>query len=255
MGFKRVSRSAPVTDAVKPTTAPPPPPTRPATIEVVAASAAAVPAASPIEPAAKRIRLSSAAYDPACPNRYDDLVLEREQRRERVRLEAQNKKDKLEWERKESERLEKVLAAKGAAVTMSAEEAVRQRIEMSKAMGSRTAEELAAAVAAEEDAARKLANEQERKMSFAERMLRKQGWEDGQGLGRREEGITTPLAVTATSKTHGVIKQADPVKQAAAQRKKGNTKIQGMPSQVVLLRNLVKPGDVDASLRVCFFEK
>ena len=36
----------------------------------------------------------------------------------------------------------------------------------------------------------------EEKESFAERMLRKQGWTDGQGLGKTQQGIVDPIKPT-----------------------------------------------------------
>eukprot|EP01061_Rhynchopus_euleeides_P000699 TRINITY_DN10511_c0_g1_i1.p1 TRINITY_DN10511_c0_g1~~TRINITY_DN10511_c0_g1_i1.p1 ORF type:complete len:344 (+),score=142.74 TRINITY_DN10511_c0_g1_i1:438-1469(+) len=250
MGFKRVSRSAPVTEltAAKPA-APQQAPPQGLVVEEVLASAPAIAPEKPAPPPPKRMRSASERYDPAIPNSYDDLVRERELRREQVRQEERLRRERAEWEKKEADRVEKIKAAKGQSIGMTADEAVRRRMEMSKAMGSRTAQELEASVQAEQDAARKIANETERKMSFAERMLRKQGWDDGKGLGRKQDGVATPLSVVRTSQTHAIIKQAEPVKQAAPQRKKGNTKIQGKPSKVVLLRNLVRPGTVDQELR------
>ena len=188
------------------------------------------------------------AYDPARPNEYEAAA-----RTETARREAQV------WERKEAARVAAIARTKEASLSLSAEEAFARRMAMSKEMGSETAAALEASLREEEEAAQKIANETNPKLTFAERMLRKQGWQGG-GLGRRGEGVATPLEVVPISRTHGVIAPA--VEGAAAgkaaggsrgPRKKGQTKLQGNPSRVVFLRNLVGPGEVDGGLRVCAF--
>jgi len=44
----------------------------------------------------------------------------------------------------------------------------------------------------------------EQKESFAEKLMRKQGWTDGQGLGRQEQGIVDPIKATLKFDTTGI---------------------------------------------------
>ena len=81
-------------------------------------------------------------------------------------------------------------------------------------------------------------------MTAAQRMMQKMGWKEGQGLGRDKQGITTPLMAQKTDTNAGMIVQAPP---APGQEKKGVT-FNGSPTTVVLLRNMVGPGEVDEAL-------
>ena len=44
----------------------------------------------------------------------------------------------------------------------------------------------------------------EEKESFAERMLKKQGWKDGQGLGKQQQGIVDPIKAALKFDKSGV---------------------------------------------------
>ena len=83
--------------------------------------------------------------------------------------------------------------------------------------------------------------------SFAQRMMEKMGWKEGLGLGKAHQGITAPLMAQKTDHRSGVIVNADPLQgpdgsgPPAGQRPRG-VSIQGTPSKVVLLRNIVGPG-------------
>jgi splicing factor 45 len=81
-------------------------------------------------------------------------------------------------------------------------------------------------------------------MTAAQRMMEKMGWKEGQGLGRDKQGITTPLMAQKTDTNAGMIIQAPP---APGQERRGVT-FNGSPTTVVLLRNMVGPGEVDESL-------
>nr|VDD06134.1 unnamed protein product [Brassica rapa] len=79
-------------------------------------------------------------------------------------------------------------------------------------------------------------------MTAAERMMAKMGWKQGQGLGKSEQGITTPLMAKKTDRRAGVIVNASEKKVV-----KG-VSISGEPTRVLLLRNMVGPGEVDDEL-------
>lgn len=84
---------------------------------------------------------------------------------------------------------------------------------------------------------------------IASQIMAKYGWKDGQGLGKQEQGINTCLQVEKTSKRGGKIINKD--KEAKAQSIEQDSLVSTMknPSKVVLLRNMVGPGEVDDDLQ------
>ncbi|KAL9875020.1 splicing factor 45 [Glossina fuscipes] len=107
--------------------------------------------------------------------------------------------------------------------------------------------------------------------SVAAKIMAKYGFKDGQGLGKQEQGMSMALQVEKTSKRGGrIIHERDvflPPPPAAVSVSAGSatpqanmattestntepsiTEIMKDPSKVVLLRNMVGPGDVDEDL-------
>lgn len=84
---------------------------------------------------------------------------------------------------------------------------------------------------------------------IASQIMAKYGWKDGQGLGKQEQGINTCLQVEKTSKRGGKIINKD--KESKAQASESESLVSAMknPSKVVLLRNMVGPGEVDEDLQ------
>lgn len=96
--------------------------------------------------------------------------------------------------------------------------------------------------------------------AVAAKIMAKYGFKDGQGLGKQEQGISTALQVEKTSKRGGriinekEIKEVPPVPAQSAmtpaqQLQFGNsdqsiTEMLKNPSKVILLRNMVGPGEV-----------
>ncbi|CAG2108144.1 unnamed protein product [Medioppia subpectinata] len=78
----------------------------------------------------------------------------------------------------------------------------------------------------------------------AKKIMAKMGYKEGQGLGREEQGMASPLLVEKTSKRGGKIVDATPV----ATPVESITEIMKTPSKVVLLRNMVAKGEVDELL-------
>lgn len=94
--------------------------------------------------------------------------------------------------------------------------------------------------------------------SVAAKIMAKYGFKEGQGLGKQEQGISMALQVEKTSKRGGRIiseKEIMPPPPAAsgstspgAKPEPSITEIMRSPSKVVLLRNMVGPGEVDEDL-------
>ncbi|CAH1763905.1 21680_t:CDS:2 [Entrophospora sp. SA101] len=88
---------------------------------------------------------------------------------------------------------------------------------------------------------------------FAHRLLAKYGWQEGQGLGKNEQGINVPLMVKKTDVRSGIIINNssninNPVQVGNELIQKAIQNIE-TPSRVILLRNMVGPGQVDDTLQ------
>ncbi|XP_051248547.1 splicing factor 45 isoform X1 [Dicentrarchus labrax] len=104
--------------------------------------------------------------------------------------------------------------------------------------------------------------------TVAHKIMQKYGFKEGQGLGKHEQGLSTALSVEKTSKRGGKIIIGDAAEKpgssqsgaaetsgggsAADSSKKSEanplTEILKNPTKVVLLRNMVGPGEVDEDL-------
>ncbi|CAK6959896.1 splicing factor 45 isoform X3 [Scomber scombrus] len=104
--------------------------------------------------------------------------------------------------------------------------------------------------------------------TVAHKIMQKYGFKEGQGLGKHEQGLSTALSVEKTSKRGGKIIIGDAAEKpgsslsgaaetsgvgsAADSSKKSDanplTEILKNPTKVVLLRNMVGPGEVDEDL-------
>lgn len=193
-------------------------------------------------------------YDPARPNDYAAIRRQREEARKEAEREA---------ERQEAmRRAEAAAAALAAARPNEARDAPSDAARDSN--GAAPAQEFpggpavpVAAASGEEAYLRRArlgkggaaaqqddqggAGGDARGMGLAAKMMEKMGWRGG-GLGREQQGMAAPLVAQKRDGRHGIITHAD-----ADQKPKG-TVIQGKPSKVVLLRNMVGPGQVDDTL-------
>lgn len=93
--------------------------------------------------------------------------------------------------------------------------------------------------------------------SVASKIMAKYGYKDGQGLGKKEQGMSQALLVEKTSRRGGKIihekdiKADSPTPMQAIMSGKpdlSNANLLKNPSKVVLLRNMVGPGEVDPEL-------
>ncbi|XP_049282682.1 splicing factor 45 [Anopheles funestus] len=104
--------------------------------------------------------------------------------------------------------------------------------------------------------------------SVAAKIMAKYGFKDGQGLGKQEQGMAVALQVEKTSKRGGRIVHEKDIPATGSGTSSGSgtegvtsppsagqmtsepsiTEIMKSPSKVVLLRNMVGPGDVDDEL-------
>lgn len=83
-------------------------------------------------------------------------------------------------------------------------------------------------------------------MGLAQKLLEKMGWREGQGLGRNKQGMSTPLVAQKTAAHAGVIINAD--QPADKKPRLQGAAFNGPPTRVLVLRNMVGPGEVDEDL-------
>ncbi|KAF5277810.1 hypothetical protein FQR65_LT03791, partial [Abscondita terminalis] len=89
--------------------------------------------------------------------------------------------------------------------------------------------------------------------SVAAKIMAKYGFKEGQGLGKQEQGMSMALQVEKTSKRGGrIIHEKEiiipPAPNNEVKSEQTITEIMKTPGKVVLLRNMVGPGEVDDEL-------
>eukprot|EP00873_Tetraselmis_striata_P005029 jgi/Tetstr1/425293/TSEL_015744.t1 len=218
---------------------------------------------------------SSTEYDPARPNDYQQVRAERERLREQAEAEAEKQAKLREAEERQAQEQRLVASSASAArppaesrdtaLNVSGEEAFLRRGRLSRPGGGGSGDGGGAAMPPPPPLASGLGLGASASgptpspgggggMSAAARMMAKMGWKEGQGLGRTKQGMITPLVAQKTDTHAGVIINAQPSApppgppQQPTPKKASGVSFQGTPTTIVLLRNMVGPGEVDETL-------
>ncbi|KAJ4977148.1 hypothetical protein NE237_002254 [Protea cynaroides] len=203
-------------------------------------------------------------YDPARPNDYEEYRRERKRRAmeaemkrelERRRKEEEEREREREREQREREALERERErdyndSRASSLNISGEEAWKRRAAMSGNLGGSAPRSPSPPPTGDGFSIGKsgtvgLGVGAGGQMTAAQRMMAKMGWKQGQGLGKQEQGITTPLMAKKTDRRAGVIVNAS---ESKAEKKMKCVSFNGPPTRVMLLRNMVGPGEVDDDL-------
>ncbi|KAH3818748.1 splicing factor 45-like isoform X1 [Dreissena polymorpha] len=92
-------------------------------------------------------------------------------------------------------------------------------------------------------------------LSVAAKIMSKYGYKEGQGLGKSEQGMSTALFVEKTSKRGGKIIHERDLPKDTPREAVTNANLLRNPTKVILLRNMVGPGEVDGDLEGETFEE
>ncbi|XP_071566759.1 splicing factor 45 [Temnothorax nylanderi] len=205
-------------------------------------------------------------YDPIWPNEYEKVVKELRDIRDR----EHDQETEMRKRRRDNTRFEDTQTAGGNS-TMIPPERDEERTPTSRAIVGGAA--IAPPPSLQESTElpppppRQPSNLGYSTSSVAAKIMAKYGFKEGQGLGKKEQGMSVALQVEKTSKRGGrivgereqlmppppPITASPPQSQLLPQSQQPQeepsiTEIMKCPSKVVLLRNMVGPGEVDDDL-------
>ncbi|CAN6165034.1 unnamed protein product [Urochloa humidicola] len=202
-------------------------------------------------------------YDPARPNDYEDYRKDKLRRAKEAELskelerrrreEQEREREREQREREAREREERDYQSRASSLNISGEEAWKRRAAMSGGGSSTAAVQRTPSsppggdgFAIGNSSTAGLGLGAGGQMTAAQRMMAKMGWKEGQGLGKQEQGITAPLVAKKTDRRGGVI--VDESSSKPPEKKPKSVTFDGAPTRVLLLRNMVGPGEVDDEL-------
>ncbi|KAK1378356.1 DNA-damage-repair/toleration protein DRT111, chloroplastic [Heracleum sosnowskyi] len=193
-------------------------------------------------------------YDPARPNDYEEYKRKKREREKEREVKRELDRRRVEEEERERREREERERERERELSVSGEEAWKRRAAMSGGGREREREREDSPTGSGDGF---LIGKSETgglgvgaggQMTAAQRMMAKMGWKQGQGLGKQEQGITTPLMAKKTDRRAGVIVNASEKQEKEKEKKVKSVNINGTPTRVVLLRNMVGPGEVDDDL-------
>eukprot|EP00669_Euglena_mutabilis_P009719 TRINITY_DN4562_c0_g1_i1.p1 TRINITY_DN4562_c0_g1~~TRINITY_DN4562_c0_g1_i1.p1 ORF type:complete len:384 (+),score=83.05 TRINITY_DN4562_c0_g1_i1:34-1185(+) len=203
-------------------------------------SPAVFPAPAPAPPSAPVTpTLIPVEYNPLQPNDYEECLRER-----RLRMASRRKEEEMERRRKEIQKFDEKEGL--TPLELTGDDAWKRRAILS----GRSPDEIP-------DLDPDPEASEEKKLTPAEKMMMAMGWKgEGSGLGKNQDGIATPLMHRKVGQAAGHIVPAPPKPVAPkkgptappAAPKRATKRLRGRPSEVILLRNMVGPGEVDEEL-------